>query len=179
MDNNLKELLKKIASLAENGVDGEKANAQKMLDGMLKKHGISIEDVLGERTEYFGLRHTGEYHERLLIQIIKTTNPDLQPKGVKKREHQKIIGGNMAIKCTHAEFILIKQKEEHFLSLLKSEMDLFFHAFVTANNLLITPKNGQLKKWEDFTPEEKNEYRRVQKMADATKSKEFQKKLNS
>lgn len=43
----IKAKLKKIAALAERGVGGEKDNARRLLDALLAKHGLSVEEVTG------------------------------------------------------------------------------------------------------------------------------------
>lgn len=51
--------LNKLLKLAEQGVGGEKTTAQKMLDKMLIKHGLSISDISDESTEVIGSRLRG------------------------------------------------------------------------------------------------------------------------
>lgn len=51
-------LLKKVRALAEHGVGGEAENAEKLLARMMKKYGIS-EEELDEETR---VRHDFTYH---------------------------------------------------------------------------------------------------------------------
>ena len=47
-------LAKKLKALADKGIDGERVNAQKMLDTLMRKHNLTITDIEGEKTDdYF------------------------------------------------------------------------------------------------------------------------------
>lgn len=63
-------LLKKVRALAEHGVGGEAENAEKLLARMMKKYGIS-EEELDEETR---LRHDFTYHggeeKKILRQVV-------------------------------------------------------------------------------------------------------------
>lgn len=63
-------LLKKIRALAEHGVGGEAENAEKLLARMMKKYGIS-EEELDEETR---VRHDFTYHggeeKKILKQVV-------------------------------------------------------------------------------------------------------------
>ena len=50
------ELAKKLKALADRGIGGEKINAEKMLNALMKKHKISIEDIEGEKQEDCNLK---------------------------------------------------------------------------------------------------------------------------
>ncbi len=48
------ELAKKLKAHADRGFDGEKINAEKMLNRLLEKHGITIEDIeQDKKSDYF------------------------------------------------------------------------------------------------------------------------------
>ena len=63
-------LLKKVRALAEHGVGGEAENAEKLLARMMKKYGIS-EEELDEETR---VRHDFTYHggeeKKILKQVV-------------------------------------------------------------------------------------------------------------
>lgn len=67
---NKKDLLRKLKALAEKGVGGEKINAQKKLEALMQKNGIT-EDELDEETAIECLFNiSGIRERRLLMQII-------------------------------------------------------------------------------------------------------------
>ena len=74
------ELAKKLKALADKGIGGEKVNAEKMLNDLLKKHNITIEDVEGEKTENYFFKVKPE-DSNLFIQIVKRVRYDLKVYG--------------------------------------------------------------------------------------------------
>ena len=76
MEKNI-ELAKKLKALSDRGVGGEKINAEKLLNDLLKKHGLTIEDVEGEKTDVYCFKASGIYAQ-LLLQIIKRVGFDLK-----------------------------------------------------------------------------------------------------
>lgn len=69
IDNEIRERLLKLASLAERGIGGERENAQRSLDATLKKHGLTREDLT--RTERSPVRlrlPKGTWGRKLFIQ---------------------------------------------------------------------------------------------------------------
>lgn len=73
-------LLKKVRALAEHGVGGEAENAEKLLARMMKKYGIS-EEELDEETR---VRHDFTYHggeeKKILRQVVYSARIALPPK---------------------------------------------------------------------------------------------------
>lgn len=67
------ELGKKLKALSEQGIGGEKTNAEKMLNSLLKKHNISIEDIEGEKVDYYYFKIKKD-DVRLWSQIVKSVN---------------------------------------------------------------------------------------------------------
>jgi hypothetical protein len=70
MDIKTEQRLRKILSLAEKGVGGEKDNAKRLLTKLLKKHDISLSEIMDEATETHWFRYKGEMERNLLNQII-------------------------------------------------------------------------------------------------------------
>lgn len=67
---NKKELLRKLRALAEQGVGGEKLNAQKKLEEMLKKYNISDKELDEETVELYHFKVRGERERLLIAQIM-------------------------------------------------------------------------------------------------------------
>lgn len=65
------EKIKKLQALAERGVGGEKETAQKMLNRMLEKNGISsLEELENEEYEYTLFSYNGKHEIKLLRQCF-------------------------------------------------------------------------------------------------------------
>jgi len=67
------ELGRKLKAIAERGIGGEKINAEKMLENLLKKHNLTIDDIEGEKTDnYFFMLKESEH--QLWYKIVKYVN---------------------------------------------------------------------------------------------------------
>ena len=66
----IKSQLLKIKALADRGVAGEKAAAAAKLDALLKKHGLSIEDLSSVETQDYSFSFKSEMELDVLIQCI-------------------------------------------------------------------------------------------------------------
>ena len=64
------ELGKKLLALAEKGIGGEKENAKKMLDDLMKKHSISIDDLTDNISKQREFVVKEKSHHKILAQII-------------------------------------------------------------------------------------------------------------
>ena len=170
------ELAKKLKALADKGVGGEKVNAEKMLNDMLKKHKLTINDIEGEQTaNYFFKLKKGE--EKLWGQIVARVNYTIKRYGEFPAKKVKELGlkGNYMITCTTAEYVEIESMLNIYQRLYKQELDVFYIAFCKANDLLVT--NGKSKSVKDLTQEEFEEWLRVNAMASKIKSETFRKQL--
>ncbi|WP_324825094.1 DUF2786 domain-containing protein [Sinanaerobacter sp. ZZT-01] len=63
------EKIKKLQVLAERGLDGERENAEKMVEILMKKHGISTVDLEEEKENYYLFAYNGKTERQLLIQV--------------------------------------------------------------------------------------------------------------
>lgn len=71
MDEKTVERIKKLKALAERGVGGEKETAEKMLQRLLKKNGIStLEELEEDEVEYFLFSYKGRHEIKLLKQCM-------------------------------------------------------------------------------------------------------------
>jgi len=173
------ELLKKIQELANRGEGGEALNAKTLLDAMLKKHNLTLEDLEGDKVEYHYMKIDPKKKDdiRFLHQVIKSVNYHLKlyilPAKKVKEFRTK---GNCLIECTIAQFIEIEQKYTVFHKLFKKEYEVFFTAFCKANDLLIT--SPESKSFSDLTLEEQEEWQRINKMSQNIKSETINKQLS-
>jgi len=137
------ELAKKLKALADRGVGGEKHNADKMLNSLLKKHNLTTEDIEGEKIDhhFFNLK---KEDDRLWLQIVKSVNNQILcydpfPSKDVKRLHME---GNYMVDCTVSEYVEIDAKNAIYQRLYKDELNIFYHAFCTANNILVKPEKS-------------------------------------
>ena len=144
------DLAKKLKALANRGIDGEKINAETMLNALMKKHGITIEEIEGEKIEdyYFQVK---KEDIRLWHQIIAKVDDSISsygefPKNVIKEFSLK---GNHMLKCTTSQYVEIEAKLSFYKKLYEEELEIFFIAFLSANDLLVKesdPKKAYTKR---------------------------------
>lgn len=173
------DLARKLKALADRGVGGEKRNAQKILDSLLKKHSISIEEIEGDKIETYYFKASGIYSD-LLHQIVKRVNYNLKVWEVPVKAQKKFrVAGNIFTECTAAEYIEIDQMFSVYKKLFKEESDFFFKAFLTANDLLARPPKEQMKTTNDLSPEEYAEWLRTQGMASKIRKETIRKQIST
>lgn len=171
------ELAKKLKALVDRGIGGEKQNAETMLNQLMKKHKITIEEIEGEKIEMHFFTLNEEQHS-LWFQIVKRTNDSIKCYG---RFPAKVIkecslGGDHAIECTASEYIEIEAKYDFYKRLYKEELDIFYMAFLNANDLLCD--NPDSLKDKEYTKEELDKIRRTQEMSDKITIGQFRKQLS-
>lgn len=71
-----KERLKKLYALALRGVGGEKVQAQAILEKLLKKYAISLEELDEQAVNEYHLEYYGKEQEKLLKQTIYKVTDD-------------------------------------------------------------------------------------------------------
>lgn len=170
------ELAKKIKALADKGIGGEKTTAEKMLNDLLKKHNLTIEEIEGEILQEFYFMINDKHLWTLLYQIIKGVNVNIKCYGEipkdKIKEFQ--LKGNYLVDCTVSEYVEIEAKYDFFSRLYKSELDTFLMAFIEANNLGV---DNPARECKELTREEYEELLRIKDLAKKIKKGDFHKQL--
>ena len=75
----IKSKILKLQSLVERGENGEAANAKRLLDKILEKHGLTLEEVLSEKEEkkWYEFKASNPWEKKLLFQCYyKVLNTD-------------------------------------------------------------------------------------------------------
>lgn len=122
-------LLKKLKVLAERGVGGEKENAQLMLDRMLKKCGMTYEDLEAEVVDVHTIQFKDDLHEKFTHQIIASVLGKVTTWGYKRLKKTIIFESSLA------EFIEIKAKRDFFFRDYIRQQQLFYKAYIQKNEL--------------------------------------------
>lgn len=111
----VKNKLQKILALAEKGSEGEKITAQKLLDELLKKYELTLEDIAqSEEEKKVEIYLSSEMEFNLLSQII------YKVKNVSRFSYWKF-GKRYIIKCTENQRIEINNQFEFYNKLFKKE----------------------------------------------------------
>lgn len=145
------EKLKKILALAKDGIGGEAENAQKLLDSLLFKAGLRIEDIQDEEIEdHYPIKYKGDMALFLLKQICFMVKEVPQ---IYCYTHK----GYFHVKCTTAEYVTIKYLFGVYLPVLKQTINNALYAFIIKNRIFNqTPsKDDDIPAREDKTDIEK------------------------
>ncbi|MGJ8677208.1 MAG: hypothetical protein ACSHX0_06805 [Akkermansiaceae bacterium] len=130
MNKKLESKLKKLLSLARHGTRGEAVNAGEMLEGLMLKHNITLEEIEGEKIEEVWFRYKSiKFHSGLMNQILyKVGNGRDSFKG---RYHPN----QFLMEVTAAERMEVEMSYEIYSKALDDEMSLTYDAFIQAQGI--------------------------------------------
>lgn len=130
MGEKLEVRIKKLLSLSKYGVGGEKENAEKFLANLLKKHGLTLDDIEENKTTKHFLKYgRGLFNKKLLGQVIYSVCGDI---AIWRHKDKKSC---LAVDCTESEKIEIEFKFNVYKKALNDELDIFYSAFIEANRI--------------------------------------------
>lgn len=134
----IKKKLQKILALAENGSAGEQDNARNMLQELLRKYNITIDDIACEvEKTYIFYKINNKMEFDLWSQVI------FKVRNVSSFYYTDLKGGKYATKCTEAERIEIENQfgfhkrlfRNEYKKQLKNLQDELLSAYVNKHNL--------------------------------------------
>lgn len=130
------ERLKGVYNLALHGVDGEKESAKKLLDKLLKKYNVSINEIEEEQPEVFAFTFHGKWQRKLLIQVAYKVL-DCQPTCYNARvgNSKRISPSQIGIRCTKYQRTEIMFLHDFYCQLWESELDKLMLAFIYKHDL--------------------------------------------
>ena len=130
MENNISDTMKKLLELSRRGIDGEKANAEKLLKKLMKKYNITEEDLLIEEVKKRDVKYKADWQDKLLNQIMHMINPFRNTYKYRNSKRRVTI-----IECTDAEFIEFKYLYSIYSNAFERELETFTKAFIYKNNI--------------------------------------------
>lgn len=128
-----KELLNKLKALADKGIAGEKATAEKKLKQLMKKLEITEKDLEKNKEELYIFKikkGLGKYGKDFLIQIIAYVY----------KEKMNDLRGTVQSECiklyiTADKYLEISALYDFYFEKLKEKFNLMYSAFIDANDL--------------------------------------------
>ena len=150
--------LKKLLALARQGEGGEKDNAERMLNKLISKHGITLED-LGDETEEtnrYEFKYLNKYEEKLLFQIVamvrnKKGTSYFQNVGARSR---------LEIELTFSQKCEIDLAYELLKPSMYSVFDDAFSALIHVNHIFPETQSSD-KEEKPLSPEERQKLMRI------------------
>lgn len=134
--NSKKELLEKLATLSKRGIGGEAVNAEEILNRLLKKYNLTLEDVTNNHSNKIPREFIFEdsFQKRLLDQMLYAYFPQRKTyfytnQRLKKNRQITII------ELTDEEYIEFAYAYDIYKESLKKELDMLYHAFICQNKL--------------------------------------------
>lgn len=127
------ERLQKVLRLAQGGTGGEADNAQRQLDAMLRKHGMTLADITDEDDVLVEARFdcASDAAERLVVQIVGRVMDTSHTTFYTYRSKRKKI----FCKLPRAKMLEAQLHYAILLPALLASLNLAFRAFVMANNI--------------------------------------------
>ncbi len=124
------EKLRKLLALAQQGIGGEKTNAQARLEALMQKHGIQLSELEDEakKTQWFKPAR-GSIERRLLFQVIS------QVCGNTSTWKNKSKPGRIGVEVTKSQHLEIDLRYSAYLIALQKQMDITFSAFIHTNQI--------------------------------------------
>lgn len=138
------ERMKKLYALALRGVGGEKEQAAAILEKLVKKYGVSMEDLDEEIVREHEFSFHGDTEERLLRQIAyKVTNERNTFLNLRYTQSGRACRTRCRVKCTDAQKIEIEFLFDFYKKLWERELEIMFKAYIHKHSLFGDLKPGE------------------------------------
>lgn len=147
------ERIKKIYALAMQGVDGEKEQAQELLDKLILKYAISLDVLEEDKIDDYCFKYHGEEQKRILFQIIyKVTDSKDIFYSIINPETGRISHTQIGVSCTASQKVEIEFLFDFYKRLWEREKNALLEAFFQQHRLFGNLKEGE--KPRELPPEE-------------------------
>lgn len=156
----------KIKALAERGVDGEQATAKAMLNSILTRHNLTVDDIeeVKPMRGWVEVSYSGEHERDVLCQVIrKVTQQRLFYTKTPKRARSRFYVELSRVEHVEVEFIF-----ELMRKALAEEFKKVTLAFIHANKLFAPPRDQDDDEGDEpdtRTPQERARMRQIAAMA--------------
>jgi hypothetical protein len=165
------DLLFKIKALAENGVDGEQDNAKEKLAVLMKKYGVTEDDLDSISWHFWKYKKGDKLSKNLLYQIIYAVMGN-----VEVHKHERTF--DYGCKCTKAEAIEIEAMFSFYYAEMQKDLEIFYSAFVMSNKIYPpAAKLGTDEIIENVNKEISDETRKAYEISLMLDKKEYYKQL--
>ena len=139
-----KERLKKLYALALRGVGGEKEQAQALLEKLLKKYAMSLDELDEEKIIEYHLTYHGKEQRKLLIQTVYKVLGDTSSMfglcySASGRECRTVLG----VRCTEAQKIEIEFLFDFYTRVWEKERAALLEAFIQKHDIFGRLKEGE------------------------------------
>ena len=162
----IKARLMKMKALANAGVGGERANAERLLEELAARHGINLDDLEGDEVEKYVVKFSQTWQRDLFNQLLGVMREEKAERGETLREKElELWKRRFGMKycmvtenytyATKCDWIELMAKFEVLKVAYKRQQKSFYLAFLMANDLLTDPDDDAPKP----TPEQRKAYK--------------------
>lgn len=165
----IKGKLRKILALAESGHEGERVQANRLLDALCSKYRISREDLLCDEKRFYVIPYKNKFEKRVVQQccaLVTGSSTVAIWRHPKKRNV-------LVLKLTAAENADLLACLDHFLPKLPGHLDDAVSAFIHAHRIFASGDSQDLR---ELSPADLVKARRVLQMANGIASDPWVKK---
>lgn len=162
------EFLHKIKALAERGVDGERANAQKLLDKMMAKYGYTYDDITDEQRQWYKFKVTGNRKWLFFAIVSNVTEPD---KAIRYRNK----GSVYEVEMTKSESMIVTSMYDFYRKAMLEEIKILRKAFVIKHKLWSSKASDSAR---NMSREEYEKLLKAFKMSGDLQDLSYNKQLN-
>lgn len=167
------EILLKLKELSKKGINGEKENAAKLLEKLMKKYNISEEELNNEEIKGVYINLKNEIEVRLASQILYAFFDNAKLYKVNKFKVKYYT------ELTSAQEIEFKYMFSIYLEDFKRQELVFYRAFINKNNIFPKSVTVETVEAKNFSSEEIKERALVEIMMDGLEITQVRKALNS
>lgn len=122
-------LARKLHALRQRGVGGEAENAKAALENLMRKAGISPDELGMDETKPRAWRYRDKGHKDFIVQVIASVA------GRGQCYHYSGERNKVYADLTNLEFAEVTVKIDHYWRLYQEEVSVFYEAFIQANKL--------------------------------------------
>ena len=161
----IKKRLMKMKALANAGIGGERANAEKLLEELAAKYGINLDEFEdGEEVVSFEIKFSSTWQLKLLSQLVGLMRQEKKKRGEALREkeleiyswvYKRVRENERTVYATKSDWLELMAKFEVLKAAYKRQQKSFYLAFLMANDLLTDPDDDA----PEPTPEERKAYK--------------------
>lgn len=139
-----KERLKKLYALAMRGVGGEKETAQAILDKLLKKYAMTLDDLDEEVIQEYELEYHGKEQDRILMQTVyKVTDEKDTFNHLQYTHSGRACRTRLRVRCTAAQKAEIEFLFSFYVRLWEKEKEALLQAFFQKHRIFGNLKEGE------------------------------------
>jgi hypothetical protein len=131
----LKEKLRRVLALAESGVDGERENARRMLEELLRKHGLRIEDLTDEGVDSYQFKVTDWYERGILDCVVVYVTGTRK---ILRKETTRCV----YYRLTKLQEVGVRDCFDHYVGLWRDNLKTMIGAFVNRYGISLPPQEG-------------------------------------